>query len=102
MPTAKKSATPAPLTRKEIRRKVFLQLENALPELETLLGEEKFHYRLKKAVKVLIRDVEGEPVIPGNKTEKAESTDEVPVKIKKAALKKAAAKKTVVKTNGRK
>ncbi len=102
MSAIKKSGGQSTATRKEIRKRIIQQMEDALPELQELLGEEKFHVRLKKAAKLLTRDFAGEPAVADGETEKPVRQEETPVKLKKApgktaakkAIKKAAAKKT--------
>jgi hypothetical protein len=96
MAITKKTGITGLSSRKEVRKIITLQLENALSGLKKELGEDKFNLRLKKAVKVLTRDFEGAHAIEDASTpEKAPIAEKVPLKVKKAAAKKSVKKKAV-------
>jgi hypothetical protein len=82
-----------PINKKEIRKQLSDKLEIALLELKDLLGDKKFHNRIKKAVKVLTAGLEEK------NTEEELATANVPkvVAPKKAITnKKAVTKKVTV------
>ena len=53
-----KEISTTPINKKEIRKQLSDKLEVALLELKELLGDKKFHNRIKKAVKVLTAGLE--------------------------------------------
>ena len=86
MATKEKSSKPAH-PKKEFKKELAGKLETVLAELKTMLGEDEFQHRLKKAAKVLTHGLHGKDIAP----ETVKTTEPSPKKTK--ALKKAAAKK---------
>lgn len=103
MAITKKTGISGLSSRKEVRKILTLQLENALSDLKKELGADKFRLRLKKAVKVLTKDFEGAHVSEEVTTPKVEPiAEKVPSKGEKAAIKKAAIKKSAIKKSAKK
>lgn len=98
MAITKKTGISGVSSRKEIRKILTVQLENALTDLKKELGDDKFQLRLKKAVKALTKDFDGmqasEEVIIIDAEPIAKK---IPSKVKKAAVKKTAIKKSAKK-----
>jgi hypothetical protein len=64
MAKAKAVSLPAINPKKAYRKSLAASLEPALQGLKEKLGEEVFHHRLKKAVKVLAHGLTDEAVVP--------------------------------------
>lgn len=102
MPIAKKTGKTTLPSKKEVRKSITRQLVVALTDLRKLIGDEKFNLRVKKAVKVLTRDLEKEPVnIEETSIDQTPEAEKLPtpakkttVQEKKPPLKKAGSKKT--------
>ncbi len=93
-----------PINKKEIRKQLSDKLEITLLELKDLLGDKKFHNRIKKAVKVLTAGLEEknpeEEVAAASKPKavapkKAVTNKKAPVKKATVAKKVAAPKKVI-------
>ena len=86
-----------PINKKEIRKQLSDKLEIALLELKELLGDKKFHNRIKKAVKVLTAGLEEkntEEEVAATSKPKAVAPKKA-VTNKKAVVKKVAVAKKV-------
>lgn len=96
MTTKKNASESLKPSKKEARRKIAQQLENALPELKMALGEKKFLARVKKAAKIMGEDfallpaISEEPVAAKAKVKKAAPAKKVKAakKVAKKATKK--------------
>jgi hypothetical protein len=98
MAITKKTGISGLSSRKEVRKILTVQLENALTELKKELGDDKFQLRLKKAIKALTKDFNGVHASEEVTIVDVEPiAEKLPSKGKKVAAKKAAIKKSAKK-----
>lgn len=86
------------INKKEIRKQISDKLETALMELKEMLGEKKFHNRIKKAVKTLTAGLEEKNTEEADaaKAPKAVAPKKAAAANKKAPVKKAGVAKKEV------